>query len=134
LRLNVQYEISLYREVGVTAVTILHDTRSGEEETYWAIAPNQKVQTVGRTAGEALDALNARLSDADTGTLIVVQRQQPDSYFSEVQIRRLQELMDLSNSPQGVTIEEEAERDALIEAEFLASAQRTAALADAIGR
>jgi hypothetical protein len=65
---------------------------------------------------------------------MAVRQQLPDSYFTESQIRRLRELMDLANSPQGLTPDEKAERDALIEAEFLASARRTAALADAIGR
>jgi hypothetical protein len=56
---------------------------------------------------------------------------EPDTYFTEAQIDRLGELMVRSKSEPALTPEEEAERDALIEAEFLASAQRTEVLADA---
>lgn len=118
----------------MTTVTILHKKSQGDEETYWAVAPKEKLQTVGRSAGEALDALNAQMISTETGSFIIVQREQSDIYFTEKQLHRLQELIALSATEAGLTSEEEAERDSLIEAEFMASAQRTSDLADALGR
>jgi len=117
----------------MTAVTIVRAEPSENDEKYFAISLGKKVQSIGRTAGAALDALNVRLSATASGTLIIVQRQEPDAYFTEAQINRLRELMARSTSESGLTLEEEAERDALIEAEFLASAQRTEVLADTVG-
>jgi hypothetical protein len=59
----------------------------------------------------------------------------PDRYFNAEQIRRLQELTQRAQaSPTALTLEEETERHAPIEAELLASAQRTFDLANALGR
>jgi hypothetical protein len=66
----------------------------------------------------------------------------PDRFFGEAQIRRLDELMErrrLARSAgqdveTALTPEEEAELSALITAELQASADRAAALADALHR
>ena len=64
---------------------------------------------------------------------------QPDRYFSEMQIQRLQWLMQRSQEaaegtgPQ-LTPQEETERNALIKAELFASAEHVGALADALGK
>jgi len=57
------------------------------------------------------------------------QQMQPDRFFMQKQIDRLQELTQRAQAG-ALTAEEEFERHALIEAELLASAQRSAALAD----
>ncbi len=52
-------------------------------------------QSVGKTAGEALDALTAQLDNSETGTLIIIQNLRPDQFFSTEQQQRLAELMKL---------------------------------------
>jgi hypothetical protein len=127
----------------MTAVAIVREEATPEgETTYRAVAHGGATQSVGRTAGEALDALTAQLADEESGTLVVVQQMRPDRFFTETQIHRLQELMERRGAAQAagqspetaLTPEEQAELGALIEAELLASAQRAAALADALGR
>lgn len=89
---------------------------------------------MGRTAGQALDALTVQLDTAARQILIVVQRRGADSFFPKEQKKRLQYLMARTATPEGLTPEEEAERENLIEQELVASARRTAALADALGQ
>jgi hypothetical protein len=68
----------------------------------------------------------------------MVQYAQPDRFFTAAQQQRLAELMERwRNARDGgnaFPAEEQAELDALIEAELAGSAQRAAALADACGR
>src|SRR5207249_10835972 len=79
----------------MTAVAILREEAPpGGEPTYRAVAHTGKAQSVGKTPGEALDALTAQLGDEESGTLVVVQQMRPDRFFDEVQIRRLDELME----------------------------------------
>jgi hypothetical protein len=59
----------------MTTIAILPDTPGSASTTYRAIA-GQK-QGVGKTAGEALDALASQLSDSESGTVIVVQQRRP---------------------------------------------------------
>jgi hypothetical protein len=74
----------------MTTVAILPEaTEAGT--TYRAVAGEK--QSVGRTAGEALDALTAQLSDEEAGTLVVVQNLRPDRFFTAAQQDRLSELM-----------------------------------------
>jgi hypothetical protein len=127
----------------MTAVAIVReDTSSGGEPTYRAVSHTGKAQSIGRTPGEALDALTAQLGEAESGTLVVVQHMRPDRFFSEAQIRRLDELLERrrlaqaagQNLETALTVDEEAELAALIQAELLAAADRASALADALGR
>lgn len=114
----------------MTRVAILPETTSGGDRSYRAIAGDK--QSVGRTAGEALDALVTQLADDAAGTLAIVQRQQPDRFFTAEQRRRLEELMarwrEARDCGQGLPASEQAELDQLVEAELHGSAQRTAAL------
>src|SRR5262249_23072251 len=50
-------------------------------------------QSLGATAGHALDALTAQLGGPAETTLIVVQPMQPDTWFTAQQRQRLEELM-----------------------------------------
>ena len=65
--------------------------RSGAD--YRAVAGRR--QSVGKTPGEALDAMTAQLSSDEAGALVVIQNLRPDTYFTAEQHRRLNELMTL---------------------------------------
>jgi hypothetical protein len=97
--------------------------------TYRAVARN--AQSTGRTAGEALDALIAQLGQEEAGTLIIVQLQRPDRFFSAQQ-QRLEELMShwraARDADGAMPPEEQAELEKLVEAELRAADERARAL------
>lgn len=119
----------------MTAISIL--SVSAENSTYYEAVTKNK-RSSGKTAGEALDALLGQLSEEEAGTLVIVQNYRPDRFFSAEQQKRLSELMnrwrDLRDSPtetlrdRDLTLppQEQAELNALVEAELNASAKRTA--------
>ena len=92
---------------------------------------------LGKTAGEALDALTAQLED-DASTLIIMQRLRPDPFFTTAQQERLVVLMARWRTARDrghtLPIDEQIELETLIEAELHASEARTAALADELAR
>ena len=104
--------------------------------SYHAVAGGKLSQ--GKTPGEALDALTGQLSEEETGTLVIVQNLRPDRFFNAEQQRRLAELMErwriARDKGEGLPADEQAELEALIEAELKASADRTAALADELNQ
>lgn len=104
-------------------------TRHGEVE-YRAIAAGR--QAIAKTAGAALDALAAQLPADESGTLVIVQNHRPDPFFTAQQQLRLSELMGrwrtALDSGQSLPPAEQAELDALVDAELQASGQRAAAL------
>jgi hypothetical protein len=114
----------------MTTISILPENPGGNGTTYRAVAG--KLQSVGRTAGEALDALTAQLGESESGTLLVVQHMRPDSFFTAQQQERLDALMERwrQSRDSGTTLppNEQAELDALVEAELQAAGQRAAAL------
>jgi hypothetical protein len=75
----------------MTTIAIFPEPLGAQPVGYRAVAGNR--QSVGRTAGEALDALTAQLDEAERGTLVVVQHRRPDQFFTAEQQQRLQELM-----------------------------------------
>ncbi len=75
----------------MTAITILPEKIGVEETTYRAVAGER--ESVGRSAGEALDALTSQLSDDEAGMLVVIQRLRPDAFFTAEQQQRLDDLM-----------------------------------------
>ena len=103
---------------------------------YHAIAGAKRSQ--GKTAGEALDALTAQLSEDESGTLIVIQEFRPDRLFSADQRKRLSELMarwrEARDGGGELLAAEQTELDDLIEAEIRASAERTTALLHELDR
>lgn len=113
----------------MTDVSIHRDASGTSEVRYRAVAGNH--QSTGRTAGEALDALNARLGPAESGSLVVVQQFQSDPFFSEEQFDRMRHLLDHRDT---LNDTERIELEALVKEELTASAKRTEALADALGR
>jgi hypothetical protein len=88
---------------------------------------------VGRSAGQALDALTAEFPETQTDGLVIVQRFRPDRFGSAEQQRRLQTLMKdwRAARDRGLRLSEDdqAELNALVVAELDATARRAAAIA-----
>ena len=114
----------------MTTVSILPEPPSATETKYRAVAGQR--QFVGKTPGEALDLLTSQLTDQESGTLIVVQHMRPDRFFSDVQQKRLADLMNrwrsARDSGNALPPDERAELEQLIATELEASAQRASAL------
>ena len=115
----------------MTTIAILPDNPDTSPMRFLAIAG--VVQSVGATAGQALDALTAQLGESQETTLIVMQPMRPDALFTAAQQQRLAELMDCWRKARDagttLTSEEQAELEALINAELEAASQRSAVLA-----
>jgi hypothetical protein len=114
----------------MTTITIIPESPGSPPTSYRAVARN--AQAVGKTAGEALDALTLQLPEEEAGTLVVVQSWRPDEFFTAAQQARLQELMArwrvARDAGASLPPEEQAELDALVEAELRAATARAAAL------
>lgn len=98
--------------------------------SYLAVAGNK--QSVGNTAGEALDALTPLLDAKPGVTFVILQSGQPDEFFSAKDQLRLADLMDrwrLSRD-QGQALPQplQSELDDLVAAELKASTARTQAM------
>lgn len=115
----------------MTTIAIMPDDPRTSASTFRAVAGD--VQSVGATVGQALDALTAQLGGPRETTFIVVQPMQPDARFTAEQQNRLAHLMDRWRAARdaGTSLppEEQAELDALVEAELRAAAERSANLA-----
>ena len=120
----------------MTKVAILQEPSEQGEMVYRAIAGGR--QSLARTAGAALDALTAQLPAEEAGTLVIVQSQQPDEFFTVEQQERLRGLMArwrvARDAGASLTPAEQAELDALVDAEVQAAGKRAAALSAALGR
>jgi hypothetical protein len=114
----------------MTTVAILPTSDANGERIYQAIAGDK--QSLGKTAGEALDALTAQLDSDEFSTLMVIQSFRADWFFSAAQQQRLSELMDLwrATRDRGETLplEQQTELDSLVEVELKAATARSAAL------
>jgi hypothetical protein len=114
----------------MTTIAILPD-RSGIPGTSFR-AVSGTHQSVGKTAGQALDALAEQLDPTGGATLVVVQPMQPDQYFTQEQQKRLEELMTRWREARdaGTTLdkEEQAELESLVEAELRGATERATAL------
>jgi hypothetical protein len=114
----------------MTTVAIMPDIPGSPTTQYRAVAG--KVQAVGKTAGQALDALTAQLDAGEAGTLIVVQHGRPDRFFTAEQQQRLEALMAhwraARDAGTALSPQEQAELEALVEAEVRAAAERARAL------
>jgi hypothetical protein len=117
----------------MTTITIVpHRSEAGAD--YRAVAGRR--QSVGKTPGEALDAMTAQLPSDESGTLVVVQSLRPDAYFTAEQVRRLDELMMQWRAARdrgtAISPADQAELDALVKAELDAATRRAEALADGL--
>lgn len=116
----------------MTIVTVTNEVNREDAEFFRARVNGH--HAVGRTAGEALDGLREHLASEVGSTIVLVQRLGGDSYFGADQIRRLGELMSRSRQARdagmSLPLNEQTELESLIQAEFDASARRSANLAD----
>jgi hypothetical protein len=114
----------------MTRIAILPEPAETGKITYRAISGRR--QSVGRTAGEALDALSSMLPEQDSATMVIVQHQRPDLFFTSEQRARLDELMAHWRAARDggtvLSIAEQSELDELVEAELSAATRRAAAL------
>lgn len=114
----------------MTKVAILPEPAELGRMTYRAISGLQ--QSIGQTAGQALDALTASLPDSATSTMVIVQHQRPDEFFGVHQQARLKELTlrwrAARDGGAAFAPAEKSELDSLVEAETRAAGQRAAAL------
>jgi regulator of protease activity HflC (stomatin/prohibitin superfamily) len=104
----------------MTSIAIHTENAESGTPRFRAIAGNR--QSIGRTMGEALDALTADWGDDIQETAVLIQRFQPDEYFTAAQYRRMQELLARRTT---LTAEERAELETLIDAELDATVTRT---------
>ena len=99
---------------------------------YRAVRGRQQAE--GKTPGQALDSLEAMLvaEEKAGSSLIMLQRFQPDAFFSKAQQTRLQELMTqfhaAINADAAISPEERAELEQLVDAEWVAAIARTSAM------
>ena len=111
-------------------VAILPEPTTHGEIEYRAIGGGR--QALAKTAGAALDAITAQFPADDAGTLVIVQSHRPDQFFSARQQQRLSELMArwrvARDASKSLPPAEQAELDALVDAEVQASGDRAAAL------
>lgn len=117
----------------MTKVAILPEPSVEGDTMYRAVAGRH--QAVAKTAGGALDALTAQLSPEESGTLVVVQNHRADQFFTAQQQQQLEELMrrwrTARDTGKALSSSEQAELNALVDAEVQASGERAAAaLAD----
>ncbi|HZL91907.1 MAG TPA: hypothetical protein VFB96_26285 [Pirellulaceae bacterium] len=95
-------------------------------------------QSEGRTAGEALDALRTATSQTvQSSTVVVIQPFLPDALFTAEQQSRLQELMlrwrAARDAGQTLAPDEQAELQALVDAELRAATTRSAQIVQGLG-
>ncbi len=113
--------IEIYRESGKRRRT-----------SYRAVRGRQQAE--GKTPGQALDSLEKLLSaeEKTANSLIVLQRFQPDAFFSKSQQTRLQKLMtrfhEAINTDATISPDERAELEQLVNAEWIAAIARASAM------
>jgi hypothetical protein len=114
----------------MTRVAVYHEPADPESMPYRTVSGRN--QAMGRTAGEALDALAAQLPQEDADTLVIVRNMSPDRFFGAEQRRRLEELMALRREAIAgnslLTAQEEAELEQLVDAQVRAATERATAL------
>ncbi len=114
----------------MTTIAILPISNASGEKFYRAIVGDR--QSVGKTAGQALDALTIQLGETEFSALLIIQSFRPDPFFSSAQQKRLSELMYLWRTTrdrgQALPPDQQAELDNLVDAELKAATARTAAL------
>src|SRR5438874_1555908 len=109
----------------MTTITILPE----EKDSYRAVAGDK--ESTGRTAGEALDALTAQLTEQEGRAFIVMLNRNADEFFTAAQQQRLGELMRLREA--GTLSPTDAqELAALIEAELDGARRRALASLDGL--
>lgn len=115
----------------MTTVAILPTVDLRGDKVYRAIAGNK--QSVGKTAGQALDALTDQLDQPDFSGLLLIPGFQPDALFTADQQNRLAELMNqwrgARDRGEELPEPQQVELEDLVEAELTAATVRTITLA-----
>ncbi len=111
----------------MTTVAIQPILDANGQRSYRAVAGDK--QSIGKTAGQALDALTTQLGEAEFSGVLVLQSFRPDQFFGIEQQKRLSELMELwrkaRDEEKSLSAELQAELDNLVEVELNAAAKRT---------
>lgn len=119
----------------MTRVSLVQEAVGGDELTFRAVTVRN--QAMGRTAGEALDALTSQLAADEIDTLIIVRNLGPDQFFTAAQRQRLEQLMSSWRSARDagtcLPAEEQSELERLIDAELRAAVDRAMALGRELG-
>jgi hypothetical protein len=119
----------------MTTVSIFPVAGTGSAPAYFAVAGSR--HSSGSTAGQALDAISSQLPADELKTVVIVQHMKPDALFNEAQQRRLAELMNRwrqsRDQRQALSPHEQAELEALIDAELQAAGERAASIARQVG-
>lgn len=114
----------------MTTVEILPISDASGGQAYRAISGDK--HSIGKTAGQALDALTAQLEQSEFAALLLIRNANPDSFFTAEQQERLLTLMALwrqaRDQGQELPSSQQAELDALVEAELSAATARTNSL------
>lgn len=104
----------------MASVSIYSETTPSSVKRYRARAGSR--QSVGSTMGQALDALTADWGDDIKETAILIQRFEPDEFFTASQQQRKQELL---SRRANLSSEERTELEDLLDAELDATVART---------
>jgi hypothetical protein len=114
----------------MATITVLPDDPRSAAPPYRAVAGDK--QAVGPTVGQAIDGLRAELGGPQETTLVIVQPMTPDALFTAEQRDRLAALMakwrTARDGGPSLPPDEQAELDALVEAEVRAAGERAARL------
>src|SRR4051812_33188979 len=107
----------------MTKVGSIREGVGGSEMTFRAVTSHS--QAMGRTAGEALDALTSQLPVDETDTLVIVRGLRPGRFFTEAQRYRLEQLMcswrSARDAGTSLSAEEQSELEELVDAEVQAA-------------
>jgi hypothetical protein len=117
----------------MTSIAIVRNDSVDSEPRFSAVNNTGTVQSVGKSVGEAIDALTSQLSSEEANGMVIVVQSRGDEFFTETQIDRLHELMERSRLS-ALSSGEQDELEALVNAELMASGRRTAKLLDTLGR
>ena len=107
----------------MTPLSVQLEKTEADAPFYRAVAG--KYRSVGKTAGEALDALIAQEGDTVDPSTIMIQRFLPDAYFTQGQHDRMKTLLACRAA---LTEDEKEELNALVDAELDAAISRSDAL------
>jgi hypothetical protein len=120
----------------MTTVSILAVLNDQGGRSYVAVAGDRRCG--GKTPGEALDSMAAQFDQLESSTLVVLQNQLPDQFFTAEQRDRLAELMTrwrtARDNGSALPPKEQAELDAIIEAEVQAAGKRAETMADELAK
>lgn len=108
----------------MTAATIRTDTQAEDSAKF--IARSGNLRAVGRTMGEALDALASQWGEITQAVPVIIQHFGADRFFTQAQYDRMQELRGRIGT---LSAEEQGELESLIDAELEATIARLDALA-----